>query len=89
MIRFTELSRENVVNCLRVLIHQNCVQAFAVQQEGSLLLCINLIDCKGRNYFITCFDPSVSVDEEKGFFATLSNIIEFVHSRSTDDVFNS
>lgn len=74
IIRFTELSRENVGNCLRVLIHQNCVQAFAVQQEGSLLLCINLIgisDCKGRNCFITCFDPSVSVDEEKGFFATL------------------
>ncbi|XP_051138529.1 uncharacterized protein LOC127256521 [Andrographis paniculata] len=35
IIRFTELSRENVMNCLRVLIHQNCVQAFAIQQEGA------------------------------------------------------
>ncbi|XP_011076160.1 DNA-directed RNA polymerase III subunit rpc3 isoform X2 [Sesamum indicum] len=35
IIRFTELSRENVINCLRVLIHQNCVQAFAIQQEGA------------------------------------------------------
>ncbi|KAI3458145.1 hypothetical protein Pfo_014808 [Paulownia fortunei] len=34
IIRFTELTRENVINCLRVLIHQNCVQAFAIQQEG-------------------------------------------------------
>ncbi|XP_022866090.1 DNA-directed RNA polymerase III subunit rpc3-like, partial [Olea europaea var. sylvestris] len=33
IIRFTELSRENVINCLRVLIHQNCVQAFSIQQE--------------------------------------------------------
>ncbi|KAG8381316.1 hypothetical protein BUALT_Bualt06G0109700 [Buddleja alternifolia] len=35
IIRFTELTRENVINCLRVLIHQNCVQAFAIQQEGA------------------------------------------------------
>ncbi|KAJ8543100.1 hypothetical protein K7X08_005623 [Anisodus acutangulus] len=34
VVRFTELSRENVRNCLLVLIHHNCVQAFAVQQEG-------------------------------------------------------
>ncbi|KAL2465546.1 RNA polymerase III subunit RPC82 family protein [Abeliophyllum distichum] len=33
IIRFTELSRENFINCLRVLIHQNCVQAFSIQQE--------------------------------------------------------
>ncbi|XP_047938408.1 DNA-directed RNA polymerase III subunit rpc3 isoform X2 [Salvia hispanica] len=30
----TQLSRENVFNCLRVLIHQNCVQAFQLEQEG-------------------------------------------------------
>ncbi|XP_059298824.1 uncharacterized protein LOC132051673 [Lycium ferocissimum] len=35
VVRFTELSRENVRNCLLVLIHHNCVQAFAVQQEGA------------------------------------------------------
>ncbi|KAK6155696.1 hypothetical protein DH2020_009944 [Rehmannia glutinosa] len=35
IIQSTELSRENVINCLRVLIHQNCVQAFAVQREGA------------------------------------------------------
>nr|XP_009627995.1 DNA-directed RNA polymerase III subunit rpc3 isoform X2 [Nicotiana tomentosiformis] len=35
IVRFTELSRENVRNCLLVLIHHNCVQAFAVQQEGA------------------------------------------------------
>ncbi|KAL3837694.1 hypothetical protein ACJIZ3_022285 [Penstemon smallii] len=35
VIRYTELTRENVINCLRVLIHQNCVQAFAIQQEGA------------------------------------------------------
>ncbi|KAL8543987.1 hypothetical protein ACS0TY_004511 [Phlomoides rotata] len=32
--RFTELTRDNVQNCLRVLVHQNYVQAFALQQEG-------------------------------------------------------
>lgn len=55
IIRFTELTRENVINCLRLLIHQNCVQAFTIQQEG-ILLCINLIgisDCTCRYYFIT------------------------------------
>ncbi|KAL3653528.1 hypothetical protein CASFOL_003209 [Castilleja foliolosa] len=31
----TELTRENVINCLRVLIHQNCVQAFSTIKEGS------------------------------------------------------
>ncbi|EPS57236.1 hypothetical protein M569_17584, partial [Genlisea aurea] len=34
IIRSTELNRQSVVNCLRVLIHQNCVQAFAIQEEG-------------------------------------------------------
>lgn len=34
VVSFTELSRENVRNCLLVLIHHNCVQAFAVQQSG-------------------------------------------------------
>ncbi|KAL6541575.1 hypothetical protein OROGR_011061 [Orobanche gracilis] len=31
----TELTRENVINGLRVLIHQNCVQAFSTQRDGS------------------------------------------------------
>ncbi|KAL3521537.1 hypothetical protein ACH5RR_019686 [Cinchona calisaya] len=35
IIRFTELSRENVRHCLLALIHQNCVQAFSIQQEGA------------------------------------------------------
>ncbi|CAN4101484.1 unnamed protein product [Withania somnifera] len=34
IVYFTELSRENVKNCLLVLIHHNCVQAFAVQQKS-------------------------------------------------------
>uniref|UniRef100_A0A5B7AVW8 DNA-directed RNA polymerase III subunit RPC3 n=1 Tax=Davidia involucrata TaxID=16924 RepID=A0A5B7AVW8_DAVIN len=34
IVRFTELSRENVKNSLLVLIQHNCVQAFAIQQEG-------------------------------------------------------
>ncbi|XP_055832088.1 uncharacterized protein LOC129901009 isoform X2 [Solanum dulcamara] len=34
VVSFTELSRENVRNCLLVLIHHSCVQAFAVQQQG-------------------------------------------------------
>ncbi|XP_057802752.1 uncharacterized protein LOC131018028 isoform X1 [Salvia miltiorrhiza] len=38
IVRFTELSRQNVVNCLRVLIHQNCVQAFQIEQEGAKAL---------------------------------------------------
>lgn len=35
IIRFTELSREIARHCLLALIHQNCVQAFAIQQEGA------------------------------------------------------
>nr|GMD75274.1 DNA-directed RNA polymerase III subunit rpc3 isoform X1 [Ipomoea batatas] len=35
ILRFTELSRENVRSCLLVLIHHNCVQALAIQQEGA------------------------------------------------------
>ncbi|KAL6533169.1 hypothetical protein OROMI_027281 [Orobanche minor] len=31
----TELTRESVINGLRVLIHQNCVQAFSTQRDGS------------------------------------------------------
>lgn len=34
IIRFTELSRQNVNNSLLVLIQHNCVQAFAIQQDG-------------------------------------------------------
>ncbi|KAM3337754.1 DNA-directed RNA polymerase III subunit rpc3 isoform X1 [Capsicum galapagoense] len=34
IVHFTELSRENVKSCLLVLIHHNCVQAFAVEQKG-------------------------------------------------------
>ncbi|KAI5675127.1 hypothetical protein M9H77_06077 [Catharanthus roseus] len=34
IVRFTELSRENVRQSLLVLIHQNCIQAFAIQREG-------------------------------------------------------
>ncbi|KAL9152326.1 hypothetical protein ABFS82_11G115200 [Erythranthe guttata] len=34
IIRFTDLNRENAINCLRVLIHQNCVQAFTIQQDA-------------------------------------------------------
>ncbi|XP_073129743.1 uncharacterized protein [Henckelia pumila] len=34
IMRYTELSKESVVNCLRVLFNQNCVQPFAIQQEG-------------------------------------------------------
>ncbi|KAH6782556.1 RNA polymerase III subunit RPC82 family protein [Perilla frutescens var. frutescens] len=34
IIRYTGLSRENVMACLRILIHHNCVQAFAMEQEG-------------------------------------------------------
>ncbi|GER51006.1 DNA-directed RNA polymerase III subunit RPC3 [Striga asiatica] len=33
IIKHTHLSRENVINCLRVLIHQNCVQAFSFQRN--------------------------------------------------------
>ncbi|KAH6835768.1 hypothetical protein C2S53_002957 [Perilla frutescens var. hirtella] len=36
IIRFTGLSKEHVFNCLRVLTHQNCVQAFTIQQEGAI-----------------------------------------------------
>ncbi|XP_027103786.1 uncharacterized protein [Coffea arabica] len=35
IIRFTELSREIVRHCLLALIHQNCIQAFSIQQEGA------------------------------------------------------
>ncbi|GFP82227.1 DNA-directed RNA polymerase iii subunit rpc3 [Phtheirospermum japonicum] len=35
IIQSTELTRENVINCLRVLIHQNCIQAFSTIKEGS------------------------------------------------------
>ncbi|PIN21107.1 RNA polymerase III (C) subunit [Handroanthus impetiginosus] len=35
LIWYTELTKENVIDCLRVLIHQNCVQAFAIEQEGA------------------------------------------------------
>ncbi|KZV36479.1 DNA-directed RNA polymerase III subunit rpc3-like [Dorcoceras hygrometricum] len=34
IIRFTELTKESVVNCLRVLFNQNCVQPFSSQREG-------------------------------------------------------
>ncbi|XAR69867.1 hypothetical protein NMG60_11001613 [Bertholletia excelsa] len=34
IVRFTELSKEKVKNALLVLIQHNCVQAFAIQQEG-------------------------------------------------------
>jgi DNA-directed RNA polymerase III subunit RPC3 len=32
--KFTELSKENASNCLLVLIQQNCVQAFSLEEEG-------------------------------------------------------
>ncbi|CAI9092235.1 OLC1v1027425C1 [Oldenlandia corymbosa var. corymbosa] len=35
IMRYTELSKENVRHCLLALIHQNCVQAFSIQQEGA------------------------------------------------------
>lgn len=35
IIRFTELSKQNAVNSLLVLIQHNCVQAFAIQIEGN------------------------------------------------------
>ncbi|XP_073020001.1 uncharacterized protein [Primulina eburnea] len=35
IIRFTELSKESVINCLRVLFNQNCVQPFTSQREGA------------------------------------------------------
>ncbi|XP_073031403.1 uncharacterized protein [Primulina eburnea] len=35
IIRFTELRKESVVNCLRVLFNQNCVQPFSTQREGA------------------------------------------------------
>ncbi|KAL8257341.1 hypothetical protein R6Q59_029382 [Mikania micrantha] len=34
VVRFTELSKQNVTNSLLVLIQHNCVQAFAIQQPG-------------------------------------------------------
>ncbi|KAK3008482.1 hypothetical protein RJ639_015093 [Escallonia herrerae] len=34
IVRFTELRKQNVVNSLLVLGQHNCVQAFAIQQEG-------------------------------------------------------
>lgn len=34
VVSSTELSRKNVKNCLLVLIHHNCVQAFAIRQPG-------------------------------------------------------
>ncbi|KAG5600658.1 hypothetical protein H5410_032028 [Solanum commersonii] len=34
VVSSTELSRTNVKNCLLVLIHHNCVQAFALRQQG-------------------------------------------------------
>ncbi|GAA0158420.1 DNA-directed RNA polymerase [Lithospermum erythrorhizon] len=36
IIMFTDLSGVNVKNCLLVLIHHNCVQAFAVQEDGAM-----------------------------------------------------
>lgn len=36
IIQFTELSKQNAVNSLLVLIQHNCVQAFATQTEGTL-----------------------------------------------------
>lgn len=35
VVSSTELSRKNVKNCLLVLIHHNCVQAFAIRQPGT------------------------------------------------------
>ncbi|CAH9087608.1 unnamed protein product [Cuscuta europaea] len=35
IIQFTELSADNVRKCLLVLIHHNCVQAFAIKQDGA------------------------------------------------------
>ncbi|KAK3017600.1 hypothetical protein RJ639_004834 [Escallonia herrerae] len=34
IVRFTELRKQNVINSLLVLGQHNCVQAFAIQQEG-------------------------------------------------------
>lgn len=34
VIRFTQLSKQNVTNALLVLIQHNCVQAFTIQQPG-------------------------------------------------------
>ena len=38
IIHFTELSKQNAVNSLLVLIQHNCVQAFATQSEGVLFV---------------------------------------------------
>ncbi|KAL1550333.1 DNA-directed RNA polymerase III subunit rpc3-like [Salvia divinorum] len=38
IFKSTELSKGNIFNCLRVLIHQNCVQAFQLEQEGGKAL---------------------------------------------------
>lgn len=35
IIRFTELRKESVINCLRVLFNQNCVQPFTSEREGA------------------------------------------------------
>lgn len=52
LIRFTELTPLQVKNSLLILIQHNCVQAFSIEQIGtlSILIILNL-----RDFFIFCF----------------------------------
>ncbi|KAM7499658.1 hypothetical protein LguiA_024072 [Lonicera macranthoides] len=84
IIRFTELSRQNAVNSLLVLIQHNCVQAFAIQQEGGfgeapkiitqyMVLFDNIIHHMRFPKFIAIVSEELGKDCEEIFYGLLQH----------------
>ncbi|XP_073020004.1 uncharacterized protein [Primulina eburnea] len=76
IIRFTELSKESVINCLRVLFNQNCVQPFTSQREGAYDEAPKIL-----TEYIALFDNIIHKSRARKFMQIVSEELGSDHGR--------
>ncbi|XP_075484501.1 uncharacterized protein LOC142524410 isoform X4 [Primulina tabacum] len=76
IIRFTELRKESVINCLRVLVNQNCVQPFTSQREGAYDEAPKIL-----TEYIALFDNIIHKSRARKFMKIVSEELGSDHGR--------